>query len=103
MSTKNGTFLDSQGGWGGGDDSFYEYLIKMYVYDPEAYGEYKDRWVAAVDSTIDHLLSHPTSRKDLTFLSGYNGKKTNPSSGHCELRRAPGRAVSFHMHGVCVY
>ncbi|KAG6008070.1 hypothetical protein E4U54_008747 [Claviceps lovelessii] len=82
VSTKNGTFLDSQGGWGGGDDSFYEYLIKMYVYDPEAYGEYKDRWVAAVDSTIDHLLSHPTSRKDLTFLSGYNGKKTNPSSGH---------------------
>ncbi|KAG5930194.1 hypothetical protein E4U53_002288, partial [Claviceps sorghi] len=82
VSTKNGTFLDSQGGWGGGDDSFYEYLIKMYVYDPAAFGEYRDRWVAAVDSTIDHLLSHPTSRSDLTFLSGYNGRKTNPSSGH---------------------
>ncbi|KAG6028205.1 hypothetical protein E4U19_001609 [Claviceps sp. Clav32 group G5] len=82
VSTKDGSFLDSSGGWGGGDDSFYEYLIKMYVYDPEAYGEYRDRWVTAVDSTIDHLLSHPTSRKDLTFLSGYNGEKTHPSSGH---------------------
>ncbi|KAG6008885.1 hypothetical protein E4U21_003697 [Claviceps maximensis] len=82
VSTKNGTFLDSSGGWGGGDDSFYEYLIKMYVYDPVAFGEYKFRWVTAVESTIDHLMSHPTSRKSLTFLSGYNGKKTIPSSGH---------------------
>ncbi|KAG5914497.1 hypothetical protein E4U42_000447 [Claviceps africana] len=82
VSTKNGAFLDSQGGWGGGDDSFYEYLIKMYVYDPVAFGEYKDRWVAAVDSTIDHLLSHPTSRSNLTFLSEYNGRRTNPNSGH---------------------
>lgn len=83
VSTKDGTFLDSQGGWNGGDDSFYEYLIKMYVYDPAAFGEYKDRWVAAVDSTAAHLLSHPTTRKDLTFLSEFNGQKTTPSSGHC--------------------
>ncbi|KAG6040265.1 hypothetical protein E4U41_001102 [Claviceps citrina] len=82
VSTANGSFLDSQGGWGGGDDSFYEYLIKMYVYDAAAFGEYKDRWVAAVDSTVQHLLSHPTSRADLTFLLGYNGKKKIPSSGH---------------------
>ncbi|KAK2612993.1 hypothetical protein QQS21_000922 [Conoideocrella luteorostrata] len=82
VSTKDGSFLDSQGGWNGGDDSFYEYLIKMYVYDPKAFGEYKDRWVAAVDSTAQHLLSHPTSRKDLTFLSSYNGQKTIPRSQH---------------------
>ncbi|QPH11062.1 hypothetical protein C2857_002638 [Epichloe festucae Fl1] len=82
VSTKDGSFLDSQGGWGGGDDSFYEYLIKMYVYDPKTFGEYKDRWVTAVDSTIAHLVSHPTSRKDLSFLSSYNGQKTNPSSQH---------------------
>lgn len=84
VSTKDGSFLDSSGGWSGYDDSFYEYLIKMYVYDPKAFGEYKDRWVAAVDSTMKHLLSHPTTRPDLTFLSAYNGQKTTPNSGHCK-------------------
>jgi mannosyl-oligosaccharide alpha-1,2-mannosidase len=29
ISIKNGSFVDDQGGWGGGDDSFYEYLIKV--------------------------------------------------------------------------
>lgn len=84
VSTENGTFMDSSGGWSAYDDSYYEYLIKMYVYDPKAFGLYKDRWVAAVDSTMKHLLSHPTTRKDLTFLSSYNGQKTNPNSGHCK-------------------
>ncbi|KHN99039.1 1,2-a-D-mannosidase [Metarhizium album ARSEF 1941] len=82
VSTRDGSFLDSSGGWSAYDDSFYEYLIKMYVYDPGAFGEYKDRWVAAVDSTMEHLVSHPTTRKDLSFLSSYSGQKTTPSSGH---------------------
>lgn len=38
-----GLFVDSVGGWNGGDDSFYEYLLKSYVYDPSRYGTYKDR------------------------------------------------------------
>ncbi|KJK81769.1 putative mannosyl-oligosaccharide alpha-1,2-mannosidase [Metarhizium anisopliae BRIP 53293] len=82
VSTENGSFLDSNGGWSAYDDSFYEYLIKMYVYDPKAFGEYKDRWVAAVDSTMRHLVSHPTTRKDLSFLSAYRGQQTIPNSGH---------------------
>ncbi|KAF7550945.1 hypothetical protein G7Z17_g5370 [Cylindrodendrum hubeiense] len=82
VSTKDGKFLDSNGGWGGGTDSFYEYLIKMYLYDPKEFGEYKDRWILAADSTMEFLASHPTSREDLTFLSGYSGKTTYPSSGH---------------------
>lgn len=84
VSTGDGSFLDSTGGWSAYDDSFYEYLIKMYVYDPEAFAEYKDRWVAAVESTMEHLVSHPTTRKNLTFLSSYDGQKTNPNSGHCK-------------------
>ncbi|KAL6415890.1 mannosyl-oligosaccharide alpha-1,2-mannosidase 1B-like protein [Ilyonectria robusta] len=82
VSTETGKFVDSNGGWGGGTDSFYEYLIKMYLYDPEEFVEYKDRWVLAADSTMKYLASHPTSRKDLTFLSGYSGTRTYPSSGH---------------------
>ncbi|KAF3761310.1 family 47 glycoside hydrolase [Cryphonectria parasitica EP155] len=71
VSIANGSFVDSQGGWTGGTDSFYEYLIKMYVYDPVRFETYKDRWVLAVDSSIKYLASHPTSRPDLTFLAYY--------------------------------
>ncbi|KAL3962698.1 hypothetical protein ACCO45_004221 [Purpureocillium lilacinum] len=82
VSIADGKFINSDGGWSGGTDSFYEYLIKMYQYDPAKYGEYKDRWVLAADSTIKYLASHPTSRKDLTFLSQYSGQKTIPVSTH---------------------
>lgn len=86
VSTENGEFLDSDGGWSGGTDSFYEYLIKMYQYDPKAYGHYKQRWVLAADSTMKHLASHPTSRKDLTFLSQFSGQRVEPVSTHCKCR-----------------
>ncbi|KAF1958377.1 mannosyl-oligosaccharide 1,2-alpha-mannosidase precursor [Byssothecium circinans] len=82
ISPTTGHFQDARGGWVGGADSFYEYLIKMYVYDPERYSEYKDRWVTAVDSTIKHLTSHPKSRPDLTFLAMYNGQTIQRVSQH---------------------
>lgn len=84
VSTKNGTFLDGNGGWSGLTDSYYEYLIKMYLYDPKQYEFYKERWVAAADSTMKFLASHPTTRKDLTYLSQYSGRKTTPVSSHCK-------------------
>lgn len=71
VSISNGSFVDSAGGWTGGTDSYYEYLIKMYLYDPDRFSTYKDRWVSAVESSIKYLASHPTSRPDLTFLSYY--------------------------------
>jgi mannosyl-oligosaccharide alpha-1,2-mannosidase len=67
-----GEFLNARGGWVGGDDSFYEYLIKMYVYDRTRYKALKNRWVAAADSTIKYLTSHPTTRPDLTFVAAFN-------------------------------
>ncbi|KAI3333917.1 glycoside hydrolase family 47 protein [Ustulina deusta] len=74
---KNGTFADGSGGWNGGTDSFYEYLIKMYLYDSERFGVFKDRWIAAIDSSITYLASHPSSRPELTFLAAYNGAGKN--------------------------
>lgn len=29
VALENGSFVDASGGWNGGDDSFYEYLIKV--------------------------------------------------------------------------
>lgn len=93
VSLDTGEFLDSTGGWNAGTDSFYEYLIKMYLYDPEAFEFYKDRWVLAADSTMEHLASHPSTREDLTFLLQFNAQDLTATSGHCKshdmLHRSP--------------
>jgi hypothetical protein len=85
ININDGTFADQTGGWGGGSDSFYEYLLKAYVYDGKTYGAYKDRWVQAADSSMTYLASSPSSRSDLTFLAGFNGPRGVPESGHREF------------------
>jgi mannosyl-oligosaccharide alpha-1,2-mannosidase len=92
VNISNGVFLDASGGWVGGDDSFYEYLIKMYVYDPVRFSTYKDRWVLAADSTIKYLASHPSTRPDLTFTAAFDGKKLNFVSEHREF--SPARDIT---------
>lgn len=84
---QNGHFGDYQSGWGGGSDSYYEYLIKMYAYDPVSFVEYKDSWVLAAESSMQYLASSPTSRPDLTFLGEFRGNTTVPMSSHCELHQ----------------
>ncbi len=42
FSVRTGQVQDSYGGWTSGNDSAYEYLIKMYVYDPERYANYSE-------------------------------------------------------------
>ncbi|KAL9110751.1 MAG: hypothetical protein Q9227_004743 [Pyrenula ochraceoflavens] len=78
----NGSFANADTSWNGGSDSFYEYLLKMYVYDSSRFGSYKDRWTLAADSTIANLASHPSSRPDLTFLASSNGKTLDFESQH---------------------
>lgn len=82
VNITTGEFLDASGGWSGGDDSFYEYLIKMYVYDSSRFSNYKDRWVLAADSSIANLASHPSSRPDLTFLAEFDGTDLINNSEH---------------------
>jgi len=82
VSIANGSFTDASGGWNGGDDSFYEYLIKMFVYDSSRFSEYRDRWVAAADSSIEYLASHPSPRPDLTYLAAYRGRRLIEVSSH---------------------
>ncbi|EFW20805.1 maturation of Asn-linked oligosaccharides protein [Coccidioides posadasii str. Silveira] len=82
IDIETGLFRDDYVSWGGGSDSFYEYLIKMYVYDKGRFGKYKDRWVTAAESTIEHLKSSPSTRKDLTFVATYSGGRLGLNSGH---------------------
>lgn len=81
INITTGEFVDADGGWIGGADSFYEYLLKMYIYDAK-YTELKDRWIAAADSSIEYLASHPVSRPDLTFLAAYSGTRLRNASQH---------------------
>ncbi|KAF1945728.1 mannosyl-oligosaccharide alpha-1,2-mannosidase-like protein [Clathrospora elynae] len=81
INVTTGLFTDAKGGWVGGSDSFYEYLIKMYIYNPR-YELLRDRWIAAADSTIKYLTSHPVSRPDLTFVAAYDGTTLRLRSQH---------------------
>lgn len=81
IDIKTGKFTDAFVSWNGGDDSFYEYLLKMYVYDPKRFGRNKDRWVAAAESSMKHLVSHPPTRPDLTFLATFNATQDGGTYG----------------------
>ncbi|KAF2200068.1 mannosyl-oligosaccharide alpha-1,2-mannosidase-like protein [Delitschia confertaspora ATCC 74209] len=82
ISPETGLFLDASGGWTGGTDSFYEYLIKMYIYSPAQFAQYRDRWILAADSTIQYLTSHPVTRPDLTFVAMYRNTTLRLVSQH---------------------
>ncbi|QKX63978.1 uncharacterized protein TRUGW13939_11151 [Talaromyces rugulosus] len=82
IDIESGEFQDDQVTWNGGDDSFYEYLIKFYIYSPSRFSDYRDRWEAAANSTIENLTSHPPLRPDLTFVRNYNNGSWDNSSQH---------------------
>jgi mannosyl-oligosaccharide alpha-1,2-mannosidase len=82
MNTTTGESIQSDGGWGGSSDSYYEYLLKAFIYNETRFSQYKVRWILAANSTMKHLASHPSSRPDLTFLSRYRGPNLTYLSGH---------------------
>lgn len=82
IDINTGELRNSNGGWGGSADSFYEYLLKMYVYDPKRFELYRDRWILAADSTISFLTSHPPLRPNLTFVAEFSGSRRTMKSEH---------------------
>lgn len=83
VNVDRGEFTDAWGSWGGGGDSFYEYLIKMYVYDPARFGLNMERWVKAIDSTITYVADTPRGG-NLTFLTHTTGRNLDHESGHLQ-------------------
>lgn len=81
IDIETGRFLDSSGGWSGGTDSFYEYLLKMWIYSPSRFGDYAERWLLAAQSTVDHLLQQP--QRATTFVAEYrDGGALVQAEGH---------------------
>lgn len=72
VKVHNGHLAGGRGSWGAFGDSFYEYLIKAYLYDPTTYASYLPRWLTAVDSTIHHIGSHPYGHPDWTMLGNWH-------------------------------
>ncbi|KAG9688160.1 alpha-1,2-mannosidase, partial [Aureobasidium melanogenum] len=74
INVNNGEILGSQGSWGALADSFYEYLLKAYLYNSNMYGLYLERWLIAADSTIRFVGSHPHGHPEWILLPYWNGK-----------------------------
>ncbi|CEI62496.1 unnamed protein product [Fusarium venenatum] len=93
VKLKDGWFGDYQAGWGGGSDSYYEYLIKMYAYDPVQFAEYGDSWIQAAESSMKYLASSPSTRPDLTFLGEMRGSILIPMSSHSTVASVCGGSL----------
>ncbi|CAE6493700.1 unnamed protein product [Rhizoctonia solani] len=70
--------------WGGGSDSYFEYLIKYGRLTNNASPEWTSRWLTAVDSSIRYLAQTAvnTSIPDLLYLGDYTGGRVRHISSH---------------------
>lgn len=84
LNISTGEFISDAINWDGGSDSYYEYLIKAYIYSPSQFSSYRDTWEAAVDSTIANLLQNTTtsSGQSLTYVSTWDNGTFSSSMGH---------------------
>lgn len=89
LRLSDGLIVDTMGGWGPESDSFYEYLIKMYVYKPSDFANYRDRWTTAADSSMQYLASKPASRPQSTLLAHFDGTHVLPIGYHREFKWIP--------------
>lgn len=72
----NNSALDSYMTWGGGSDSFFEYLIKASYLWGNSSSDYTDTWIETVESSVGVLGTLPEDHADLLFLADYD-----PSQG----------------------
>ncbi|THX06335.1 glycoside hydrolase [Aureobasidium pullulans] len=73
ISVESGEILGSKDSWGAFADSFYEYLLKAYLYNSDLYESYLERWLVAADSTIRLIGSHPYGHPEWTLLPSWDG------------------------------
>lgn len=71
---KTGQPADDYVTWGGGSDSFFEYLIKYAYLTGDDQSLWIPTWVNSVSSSIKYLVQHPeqTKQSQLTYLTDYS-------------------------------
>lgn len=67
--------------WGGGSDSYFEYLIKYARMDSSVSSDFADSWRTAVDSSIN-VLRKTSTVGDHVYLADYDGSKIRHVSSH---------------------
>ncbi|RPA84468.1 mannosidase MsdS [Ascobolus immersus RN42] len=82
LSIRSGKFLNAHGGWGAETDSYYEYLLKTSLYSPSRFPHLQEKWMQAVDSSIHHLLAHPSGHPEVTMLGQYYKNETDGQGSH---------------------
>ncbi|QRV84818.1 glycoside hydrolase family 47 protein [Ceratobasidium sp. AG-Ba] len=72
--------------WGGGSDSYFEYLIKYGRLTNNLNPAWTSRWLTAVDSSIRYLAQTATGTDvpDLLYLGDYTRKKVQHIGSHLE-------------------
>ncbi|KAF7298936.1 alpha-1,2-Mannosidase [Mycena indigotica] len=101
---ENGHFGDSYITWGGGSDSYFEYLIKFARLTNTDDHVFADTWATAVDSSIKNLLkvtislspTHPKLRK-------FTQKSTVGNWSFLADRDDNGRIRHVGSHLACFY
>jgi len=86
VNNQDGSFVDTQITFGALGDSFYEYLLKIWLQ-----GNRKENWLRemydnAIDGMIDKLLTQ-SSISGLAFLSDYNGRYNNRKMDHLLIHK----------------
>ncbi|CBQ72197.1 related to Mannosyl-oligosaccharide alpha-1,2-mannosidase precursor [Sporisorium reilianum SRZ2] len=71
---RTGEPVDDYVTWGGGSDSFFEYLIKYAYLTGDDESLWIPTWVNSVSSSIQHLVQHPeqTQQMQLMYLTDYS-------------------------------
>ncbi|KAJ5574701.1 mannosyl-oligosaccharide alpha-1-2-mannosidase 1B [Penicillium hetheringtonii] len=82
LDTETGKLITLDGGWQAGVDSFIEYLIKTYIYDPadDMVEQLLDFWLLTVESSKKNIALSPYHHPELTFLSQLDQNGTIMSS-----------------------
>ena len=92
INITTGEFADATVSWSGGADSFYEYLLKMYVYDSERFALYGDRY----DRT-------PSTRVHLSFTETISAAGKPPQNRQWRFSSLrPGRTSWFSWQNLAM-
>ncbi|KAH7931258.1 glycoside hydrolase family 47 protein [Leucogyrophana mollusca] len=81
LDPSTGKSTDTYVTWGGGSDSYFEYLIKYPRLTNTDDNTYTDAWLAAVDSSVRELLRYSTV-DDHLYLADYDGTDIRHVGSH---------------------
>ena len=70
--SERGTSIGSQIAFGGMGDSFYEYLLKVWLQTGRKHQWLRDMYDKAMDGMIEHVLQY-SSPSHLAYIPNYNG------------------------------